>query len=100
MRRLLLTLLLPSGVMAFEPSAEKQMELRGLLKHDCGACHGMTLKGGLGPALTPDALKEKDDDLLLETILNGRKGTAMPPWKDFIDQDEALWMIHNLLRRQ
>jgi mono/diheme cytochrome c family protein len=27
----------------------RQAELLHLLKHDCGSCHGMTRKGGLGP---------------------------------------------------
>jgi len=36
-----------------EISAERQQALRDLLKQDCGACHGLTLKGGMGPALLP-----------------------------------------------
>jgi len=30
---------------------------------------------------------------LVSTILNGRKGTAMPPWQPFMNRDEALWLI-------
>lgn len=67
--------------------------LRNLLKHDCGACHGLTLKGGLGPALLPENLQDKPDDLLVTTLLDGRKGTAMPPWRPFMNADEALWLI-------
>lgn len=84
-------------VLAGELSPERQNELRNLLKQDCGACHGLTLKGGMGPALLPDALAGKPDEFLAETILNGRKGTAMPPWQQFISHDEALWLI-GLLR--
>lgn len=76
-----------------EPSKDRQDTLRNLLKNDCGACHGLTLKGGMGPALLPDNLNGKSDEFLLSTILNGRKGTAMPPWQPFMNKDEALWLI-------
>ena len=38
-----------------EVDAARQNELLYFIKHDCGSCHGMTLKGGLGPALLPDS---------------------------------------------
>ncbi len=79
-------------------SLARQNTLRNLLKHDCGACHGLTLKGGMGPALLPEALAGKSDELLISTILEGRKGTAMPPWRPFINHDEAAWLI-GLLRK-
>lgn len=90
-------LLVSSAALAGEPPADRQNALRNLLRHDCGACHGLTLKGGLGPALLPEALAGKSDNFLADTILNGRKGTAMPPWQPFINRDEALWLI-NVLR--
>lgn len=93
MRKLLLLMLVSSTALAGEPSTDRQNALRNMLKHDCGACHGLTLKGGLGPALLPEALAGKSDDFLADTILNGRKGTAMPPWQQFINRDEALWLI-------
>ncbi len=74
------------------------MELRNLLKHDCGACHGLTLKGGLGPALLPENLNGKSDGYLLSTILEGRKGTAMPPWQQFLSQEDAIWLL-GILRK-
>ncbi len=80
-------------VLAAEPSPERQVVLRHLLKNDCGACHGLTLQGGMGPALLPDSLDEKPDEFLVATILNGRKGTAMPPWQPFMNHDEALWLV-------
>lgn len=84
--------------LAGEPSPERQSTLRNMLNHDCGACHGLTLKGGLGPALLPEALAGKPDDFLISTILNGRKGTAMPPWQPFISHDEAAWLV-GILRK-
>jgi cytochrome c55X len=78
------------------PPLERQQELRNLLEHDCGACHGLTLQGGLGSALTPEALAGKSDDFLVTTILEGRKGTAMPPWKKFLKESEARWLVLQL----
>jgi cytochrome c55X len=81
-----------------EPSLERQDTLRNLLKNDCGACHGLSLQGGMGPALLPATLAAKSDELLLDTILNGRKGTAMPPWQPFMSHDEVVWLI-SILRQ-
>ena len=93
MKKLLLLIVVSGTALAGEPSTDRQDALRNMLKHDCGACHGLTLKGGLGPALLPEALAGKSDDFLADTILNGRKGTAMPPWQQFINRDEALWLV-------
>ena len=79
-------------------SLERQQTLRHLVKQDCGSCHGMTLKGGLGPALTKEALKDKPLLLLQNTIIHGRPGTAMPPWKSIINEQEALWLSEQLLQ--
>jgi cytochrome c55X len=93
MKRPLLLLLVTTTAFAGEPSPDRQNALRNLLNHDCGACHGLTLKGGMGPALLPEALAEKPDEFLISTILNGRPGTAMPPWKPFMNRDEAAWLL-------
>ena len=86
--------------MASEPSAQRQQELRNMLKHDCGSCHGLTLKGGLGPSLLAQDLTNKPSDYLIDTIQNGRKGTAMPPWKPFITASETRWLVEELLKTQ
>jgi cytochrome c55X len=93
MKKELLLLCVTLNCFAADPSPERQAELRHLLKNDCGACHGLTLQGGMGPALLPDSLAGKPDELLVSTILNGRKGTAMPPWQPFMNRDEALWLV-------
>ncbi len=79
-----------------DPSGARQLELRHLLIQDCGSCHGMTLKGGLGPALRPANLEGKPDDLLINTILLGRPGTAMPPWQPMLTHEEAVWLVDQL----
>jgi cytochrome c55X len=85
---------------ADEPGLQRQQELQNMLAHDCGSCHGLTLKGGLGPSLLADQLGNKSDEFLVQTILEGRKGTAMPPWKPFITEQETLWLVQKLLKQQ
>ena len=81
-----------------EISDSRKLALEHLLKHDCGSCHGMTLKGGLGPSLLPESLKNKPDELLYITISEGRPGTPMPPWKSELSPEDINWIIW-LLRR-
>lgn len=80
------------------PPPERRAELIHLLKHDCGSCHGLTLKGGLGPSLLPAAIADKPDDVLAASILHGRPGTPMPPWAFALSEDEAAWLV-GVLRR-
>jgi len=96
---LIFCLISPNYALAFEPPKDKQLELRNMLKHDCGSCHGLTLKGGLGPSLLAKDLVNKSDEYLLSTIQNGRPDTAMPPWKPFISEPETRWLIRTLLRQ-
>lgn len=79
------------------PTVERQAQLARWLRDDCGACHGMTLQGGLGSPLTTQALAGKPRDGLVATVLQGRPGTAMPPWQPFMTQEEAQWLIDRLL---
>ncbi len=79
-----------------DPAPARQAELRGLLLQDCGACHGLTLRGGLGPPLTPDALAGKSPDFLRQTIADGRPGTPMPPWRGLLDEDDIRWLVDTL----
>jgi cytochrome c55X len=81
---------------AESPGLQRQQELANLLQQDCGSCHGLQFKGGLGPPLLPDHLRGKPDSLLIETILNGRTGTAMPPWRGLLTESEAAWLVERL----
>lgn len=96
---LCLCLVYLTEINANEPSRERQAELRNMLKHDCGSCHGLTLKGGLGPPLLAQDLANKPNDYLVDTIQNGRKGTAMPPWKPFITEQETRWLVQDVLKK-
>lgn len=85
------------SAVAADISPPRQAELRQLLTQDCGSCHGLTLKGGLGPALTPQALAGKSAVSLQVVILHGRPGTPMAPWSPFLTEVEARWMAELLL---
>ena len=93
-------LLLVAALAAFAPvapAADRQRDLLHLLRHDCGSCHGMRLTGGLGPALTAEALAGKPPALLVATILHGRPGTPMPPWRGQLSEAEAAWLVDRLM---
>ncbi len=92
-------LLLCCGSAAFAgappaPQPERMAVIRHLARQDCGACHGLTFHGGLGSPLTPEALKDKPDESLAAVILNGRPGTPMPPWRPFLTEEEAKWLVY------
>lgn len=95
-------LLIPFGgqALAVEPSVARQNEIRHLVLQDCGSCHGMSMAGGLGLPLLPETLRDKPKDSLVATILYGRPGTAMPPWKPFLTEPEAEWIVDLLLKGQ
>jgi len=71
--------------------------LERLVRQDCGSCHGLTLKGGLGPDIRPQALNHHDRDSLTTLILDGVPGTAMPPWRPLLSDEEAIWIADYLL---
>ena len=79
------------------PDSERQAYLYNLLKQDCGSCHGLKLKGGLGTPLRPENLKDKPDKYLHHVIQNGIQGTPMPAWKALLSNEDTTWII-KLLR--
>lgn len=95
---LLITLLTPLFASAEinSISPERQQELTHLLKQDCGSCHGMTLKGGLGPALLPESLADKPDHVLIGVIKYGRETLAMPAWDGILNTTEIEWLVTEL----
>jgi len=88
--------LLPQAALGGAPAPARQAEILHRLRHDCGSCHGMTLKGGLGPSLLPDALAGKAIESLTDIILHGVPGTPMPPWKTELSADDASWLARQL----
>lgn len=56
----------------------------------------MRLTGGLGPALTGEALARKSALSLQQAIIAGRPGTAMPPWAGILTLAEVDWLVDGL----
>lgn len=71
--------------------------MENLVIQDCGSCHGLTRKGGLGSPLTPDDLAHAEPEGLAMIILDGIPGTPMPPWRPLLTEEEALWIANYLL---
>lgn len=90
----------PAPAAQNSPDQERRQELRTLLYQDCGSCHGMTLKGGLGPALPPQRMRALGTEALTQLILQGVPGTAMPAWAPLLTEAEARWLAGHLQQRQ
>ncbi|SFN48048.1 cytochrome c55X [Roseovarius lutimaris] len=95
MNRLATILALAAAPALADPDPEA---LRRLVRQDCGSCHGMTLKGGLGPDIRPAALASYQRDDLTTVILDGIPGTPMPPWRPLLSEGDAAWIADYLLR--
>jgi cytochrome c55X len=81
---------------AAEIAPGRAAELEHMVKQDCGSCHGLTMKGGLGRPLTREALAHADREGLALIILDGLPGTAMPPWRPLLTEAEAVWIADYL----
>ncbi|RCV87596.1 cytochrome c [Vreelandella rituensis] len=89
--------LLPTqALMALDIDKAREKELETLLYQDCGSCHGMTLKGGLGPALSRERMNSYPRDGLTRLILQGIPGTAMPGWEGLLSEQDARWLADHL----
>nr|WP_277813119.1 cytochrome c [Aromatoleum aromaticum] len=90
-------LVFPVHAQGIAPDDTRQSELVHMVRQDCGSCHGLTLQGGLGPALTPAALRGKPPEGLIATIVDGRPGTPMPSFRGLVDESEAAWVVERLV---
>jgi cytochrome c55X len=88
------------GSLALSAAGEEinPRELVRLVRQDCGSCHGMTLQGGLGTPLTREAMRDRPVESMAATILYGRPGTAMPPWKSLLSEAQANWIAEQLVQ--
>lgn len=79
-----------------QPNDDRKQALIHLVRQDCGSCHGMTLKGGLGGPLLPETLAGHDNDFLATVILMGIPGKPMPGWEGHLSHAEAIWIADQL----
>jgi cytochrome c55X len=90
--------LLPWTTPAEALPPERQSELERLVLQDCGSCHGMSLEGGLGSDLTPQALAGRTPHDIARIVLDGVPGTAMPAWRPLLSEAEAAWIADYLIK--
>lgn len=96
--RAVLTAAVLVATSAFAADTLDPNALKRLVHQDCGSCHGLTLKGGLGPDLRAGTLQHYDPEILTGVILDGIPDTAMPPWRPLITEEEAEWIARYLLK--
>lgn len=87
--------LMVSGTLE-QPGSARQQQLRQAVAQNCTVCHGKSLQGDVGPALTAKSLAGKNEQMLVTTILEGRDGTVMPSWSWMIKENEARWLVRML----
>ena len=75
-----------------ELSATEIARLTNLVRQDCGSCHGLTLRGGLGRPLTAGDLAGMDHETVKDIILFGIAETPMPGWLGLLSETEASWI--------
>ena len=85
------------GAAAGGIAPDRAEELKNLVAQDCGSCHGLTRRGGLGSPLTAEALTGRDASAIAGVILDGLPGTAMPPWRPLMSEADALWIADYLI---
>ncbi len=100
MPRSLATLILLAVLGPAPAAAQDARRLEHVLIQDCGSCHGLTMKGGLGKPLTRESLAHIEPESIASIILDGVSGTAMPPWRPLLTENDALWMANYLKTRQ
>lgn len=60
---------------------------RSLYESRCAPCHGRHGQGGIGVALNvPSFLVAASDEFLARSIIEGRRNTAMPAWKQLSEE--------------
>lgn len=72
------------------------MDVEQVFERECQGCHGPNHEGGVGSDLRPGVIEKVNSYMLAETILNGRAGTAMPPFKEKFSQADADKMVDYL----
>jgi len=61
-----------------------------LYRSRCTVCHGEAGEGGIGPSINNQGmLRVVSNEFLVDTIIRGRPGTAMPAWRQLSSEDVA-----------
>lgn len=77
-------------------AAKSNMDVEKVFEKECQGCHGPNHEGGVGSDLRPDVIAKKNAYNLVDIILDGAAGTAMPGFKDSFTKDDADKMVDYL----
>ncbi len=81
-----------------EVTNERQSELLYFVEQNCPACHGMRMRGSIGPPLSEASLQHLSVNEVTLTILYGFPEKGMPAWEAQLSEKDAYW-IAELLKR-
>lgn len=95
-KRSVLVMFMTSALPVLAGQPAEQQVLANFVIQDCGSCHGLTMGGGLGPPLRPDDLAMLPEAAIAAIIREGVPGTAMPPWKALLTDEEIDWISEQL----
>lgn len=81
-----------------EVTNERRSELLYFVEQNCPACHGIRMRGSIGPALSKANLQHLSVNAVTLTILYGLTDKGMPAWEAQLSERDAYW-IAELLKR-
>jgi nitrite reductase (NO-forming)/hydroxylamine reductase len=96
-KKILNVVLATSFAATLAMAGTSKMDFAKVYEKECQGCHGPIHQGGVGSDLRPKALKKKEHNSLVQTILNGRENTAMPAWSSKFGKDDAAGMVDWLM---
>ena len=82
-----------------EVTDERQSELLDFVEQNCPACHGIRMRGSIGPALSKANLQYLSVNAVTLTILYGLTDKGMPAWEAQLSERDAYWIAEFLKRR-
>ncbi|MFA5215461.1 cytochrome D1 domain-containing protein [Sulfuricurvum sp.] len=96
----ILSITLAGALLASIPliAGESKMDVAKMFEKECQGCHGPNHEGGVGSSLDPKIIGKKNAYFLVETIMGGRAGTAMPSFKGKMNKEDADKMVDYLLK--
>ena len=81
-----------------EVTDERQSELLDFVEQNCPACHGIRMRGSIGPALSKANLQYLSVNAVTLTILYGLTDKGMPAWEAQLSERDAYWIAEFLKR--
>ena len=81
-----------------EVTNERQSELLDFVEQNCPACHGIRMRGSIGPALSKANLQHLSVNAVTLTILYGLTDKGMPAWEAQLTEGDAYWIAEFLKR--